>query len=244
MKEKKPEQINNKLDKSQTATVIVVILTAFVTTFTGSALNLSIPAISQEFNASAIIMNWIINGYVLAIAAFSVPFGRLADLTGRKRILVIGILIFSICSGGAGFAWSIQVLLVIRMLQGIGASMIFSTNMAVLISAFPPEKRGKVIGFSVASTYIGLSAGPVLGGVLNHYLGWRSIFILTFIIGVVSFFLAAKKLPRVEAKMENGGWDILGNIVYIIMIIAIMYGLSSFSTESYGKYLIIGGTGM
>ncbi|MGI6731534.1 MAG: MFS transporter [Anaerovoracaceae bacterium] len=241
MKEKKPEQINNKLDKSQTATVIVVILTAFVTTFTGSALNLSIPAISQEFNASAIIMNWIINGYVLAIAAFSVPFGRLADLTGRKRILVIGILIFSICSGGAGFAWSIQVLLVIRMLQGIGASMIFSTNMAVLISAFPPEKRGKVIGFSVASTYIGLSAGPVLGGVLNHYLGWRSIFILTFIIGVVSFFLAAKKLPRVEAKMENGGWDILGNIVYIIMIIAIMYGLSSFSTESYGKYLIIGG---
>ena len=241
MKKKAQEGNISKLDKTQKATIIVVILTAFITTFTGSALNLSIPSISQEFSASAIIINWIINGYILAVAAFSVPFGRLADLTGRKRILVIGLLIFSLCSGGAVFSWSIQALLITRMLQGIGASMIFSTNMAVLISAFPPEKRGKVIGFSIASTYIGLSAGPVIGGMLNHYLGWRSIFIMTCIISIVSFFIAARKLPKTKAEVEEGGWDILGNVVYIAMIIAIMYGLSTFSTESYGKYLIIGG---
>ncbi len=225
----------------QLSTMLVVIITAFITTFTGSALNLSIPSMGEEFHVGAAAVGWIITGYILAAAVLAVPFGRLADLTGRKRILVIGIFIFALCSGGSAFVRSMEMLLFLRALQGLGGAMIFSTNIAVLISAFPPEKRGKVLGYSVASTYIGLSAGPVVGGIMNHYLGWRSIFVLTFVISAVVFAIAAKKLP--EGKPDNHGqtMDFLGNILYISMLTLIMFGLSTVSTIPYAKYLIAGG---
>ncbi len=225
----------------QLSTIMVVVITAFITTFTGSALNLSIPSMGSEFHASATAVGWIITGYILAAAVLSVPFGRLADLTGRKRILVIGILIFALCSGGAAFAQSMALLLLLRVVQGIGAAMIFSTNMAVLISAFSPEKRGKVLGYSIASTYIGLSAGPVVGGALNHYLGWRSIFVLTFVISAAVFVIAAKKLPENKVEKHGQGMDFLGNILYVLMLTLIMFGLSTVSSLSYAKYLIIAG---
>ncbi len=226
---------------TQLPTILVVIITAFITTFTGSALNLSIPSIGSEFHTSATMVGWIVTGYILAAAVLSVPFGRLADLTGRKRILVTGILIFALCSGGAAFAQSMLMILILRVIQGLGAAMIFSTNTAVLISAFSPERRGKVLGYSIASTYIGLSAGPVVGGFLNHYLGWRSIFILTFVIGTIIFIIAAKKLPVDQVQKNGQGMDVLGNILYIFMITLIMFGLSSISTLNYAKYLIIAG---
>jgi EmrB/QacA subfamily drug resistance transporter len=237
-------EVKNDADKTksiQLSTILVVVITAFITTFTGSALNLSIPSMGSEFHASATAVGWIITGYILAAAVLSVPFGRLADLTGRKRILVIGILIFTLCSGGGAFVQSMAILLLLRVVQGIGAAMIFSTNTAVLISAFSPEKRGKVLGYSIASTYIGLSAGPVVGGILNHYLGWRSIFVLTFVISAAVFFIAAKKLPVSKVESQGQSMDLLGNVLYVLMITLFMFGLSTVSSLSYAKYLIIAG---
>ena len=232
---------HNSVKNMQLPTIIVVIITAFITTFTGSALNLSIPAIGSEYHAGAAMVGWIVNGYILAAAVLSVPFGRLADMSSRKRILVIGILIFALCSGGAAFAKSMVMLLTLRVIQGIGAAMIFSTNTAVLISAFSPEKRGKVLGYSIASTYIGLSAGPVVGGFLNHYLGWRSIFILTFTVSIIVFAIAVKKLPVSNVQRDERGMDILGNILYVFMITFIMFGLSSISSLEYAKYITLFG---
>lgn len=231
-----------KLTKEQKSTITVVIITSLITTFTASALNLSIPAIGEEFKAGASSIGWIINGFILASAAMSVPFGRIADLTGRKRILVTGILIFSLCCGGIILTGSMELFIALRIAQGIGAAMIFATNQAVLISAFPPQKRGKVLGYSIASTYTGLSAGPVVGGFLNHYLGWRSIFILTFIISVIVFVIAAKKLPA-SYTAGNGGQstDMTGIILYVGTIVSIMYGLSAYSTTDFAKYLIPAG---
>lgn len=221
-------------------TIIVVVITAFITTFTGSALNLSIPDIGEEFSVSAGFVGWLITGYTLAVAAFSVPFGRLADITCRKTILVVGIGIFVACCIVSVFSVSMVMLMAVRILQGIGASMIFSTNTAVLISAFPGNMRGKVIGYSIASTYVGLSAGPVVGGFLNHALGWRAIFIVTGIIGLISFVAAFWKLPgdgktpgNTEGKGQNTSetgkshaFDLGGNILYVVFIVLLMYGLS------------------
>lgn len=232
---------DKRRSRIQLSTILVVIITAFITTFTGSALNLSIPSIGTEFHASATSVGWIVTGYILAAAVLSVPFGRLADLTGRKRILVTGILVFALCSGGSVFAGSMTMLLLLRVVQGIGAAMIFSTNMAVLISVFSPEKRGKVLGYSIASTYIGLSAGPVVGGMLNHYLGWRSIFLLTFAVSAAVFFIAVKKLPGTKAERSGQSMDVPGNILYVLMLTLIMFGLSSVSTLAYAKSLIIAG---
>lgn len=109
--------------------------------------------------------------------------------------------------------------------------MVFSTNTAVLISAFPGKDRGKVLGYSIASTYVGLSAGPVIGGFLNHNLGWRSIFALTALIGIVVLIIAWSKLPKDDCSHDKANYDVLGNILYIGMIVLTMYGLSEFSMK-------------
>lgn len=193
-----------KMTTEQKVVVIVVIITAFVTTFTGSALNLSIPDIGEEFGVSANFVGWLVTGYTLAVAAFSVPIGRLADITCRKTVLVTGLIIFVACCIAAVFSMSMAMLLFVRIVQGIGAAMIFSTNTAILIGAFPGNMRGRVLGYSLASTYVGLSAGPVAGGFLNHNLGWKSIFILTGVLGALAFFIALFKLPK-ERESDQAG---------------------------------------
>jgi EmrB/QacA subfamily drug resistance transporter len=221
-------------------TLLVAIFSAFVTTFSGSALNLSIPAIDNEFSAGATAIGWIISGYILAAAAMSVPIGRLADLTGRERILKAGIIAFSVCSGATCFAGSMEILLLLRILQGISGAMIFSTNQAVLISRFSREKHGKVLGYFIGATYTGLTAGPVLGGILNHLFGWRSIFLVTFIIGVITFALAKMVLPSSSDSLRGTvkEMDLIGSLLFIITIFSMMYGLSAYSTEAFAKYLI------
>ena len=210
----------------QRAIITVVIITAFITTFTGSALNLSVPDIGDQFGVSAGTVGWLITGYTLAVAAFSVPLGRLADITCRKTVLVAGIVIFVVCCAAAVFSVSMVMLLAVRIIQGIGASMIFSTNTAVLISAFPGERRGRVLGYSLASTYVGLSAGTVIGGFLNYNFGWKSIFMLTGLLGAIAFFAAIFKLPGEKSENRGKSPDMSGNILYVIFIVMMMYGLS------------------
>lgn len=228
--------------KGQKVTVLVAVITSFVTTFTSSALNLSVPDIGAEFHVSAVLIGWIVTGFILTSAAFSVPFGRLADLTGRKRILIGGIGLFSFCSLGCAFSWSFSGLMIFRLLQGLGAAMIFSTNIAMLVNAFLPEERGKVIGMSTAATYIGLSTGPVLGGILNHQLGWHSIFIVTAAIGFIVFFIAAKMLPEDQRKEIVGrpeNRDLAGNVLYVLTLILVLYGFSSVSEGLYAYLCVL-----
>lgn len=227
-------------DNIQKITLSVAVITAFVTTFTGSALNLSIPDISSEYNVSAASVGWLITGYTLSVAAFSVPFGRLADITERKKILVVGIAVFSVCCVAALFSVSVYMLMAVRIIQGIGAAMIFSTNTAILISSFPEKTRGKAIGYSLASTYTGLSSGPVIGGILNQHFGWRAIFILTGILSVLSFCIALRKLHKKTDDKEKNfivkkKFDIKGNILYISAIVLFMWGLSEAVSSMTGR---------
>jgi MFS family permease len=228
------------------ATIIVTISTSFLTTFTGSSVNLAVPAISEQFHSSAAMIGWIITGYMLTSTSFSVPFGRIADLTGRKRVLVTGILVFSLFSGLCALAWSVESMAALRIAQGVGGALIFSTNIAILVDAFPPEMRGKVLGYSVAATYTGLSAGPVLGGLLNHYFGWHSIFTVTAALGFAVFILALINLPSVkpaavESQVARGHYDVPGMCLYISMLLLLMYGFSALTEIFIAKFLIPAG---
>jgi len=234
--------MNRIKSKSQRkVTLIVVVVTAFITTFTGSALNLSVPDIGRQFGVDADTVSWLITGYTLAVAAFSVPAGRLADITRRKTVLAAGLVIFTACCAAAVFSISAFMLLAARIIQGIGAAMIFSTNTAVLISAYPDAKRGRVLGYSLASTYIGMSAGPVIGGFMNYNFGWRSIFILTGVLGLAAFAAAAFGLPKDASKGVLRDMDVKGNLLYITAIVPLMYGLSEIAKGMWAIVLAVFG---
>ena len=217
-------------------TILVCVITSFITTFMGSALNLSIPSLEEEFKVGAQTVGWVVTIYMLTCSALAVPFGRLADRVERRSVLRTGILIFSISSLTAVLSKKMWMLLAFRLMQGIGASMIFSTNIAILVGAFDEEHRGRVLGYSTCATYAGLSAGPVLGGVLNQNFGWRAIFIATAIVSAAAFYGAFFKLPKGEKKSgilslsSKAHLDYAGNILFVVSIVLTMYGLSSLNS--------------
>lgn len=225
----------------QTYILWVMLVVSFTITFASSSINLALPDIALEFNSKATLLGWTITGYTLANAVFAVPFGRIADLTGRRRIFLIGVLILTIVSIACIFAWSVQALIILRIIQGVGAAMVFCTNQAILISTFPPEKRGKILGYSTASIYTGLSTGPIIGGLMNHYWGWKSIFIFISVITVTILIIAIKKLPKLESPSQEGSFDKAGNILYVLMISCIMYGFSTFTESLWSKLLLAAG---
>ncbi|NLK00174.1 MAG: MFS transporter [Clostridia bacterium] len=214
---------------------------AFLTPFMGSSINLAIPSIGDDFHASAYLLSWVVTSYLLASAVFLVPAGRLADLIGRKKIFVTGIAVFSVFSLFCGLAGTIEIFIFYRILQGIGSSMIFGTSMAILTSVFSPQERGRVLGINVAAVYTGLSVGPVLGGFLNHRLGWQSIFYLNFALGVFVFFLILFRLKGEWMGAEGESFDVLGSFLYTLGLLGFMYGLSSITSTDSGKFLLLAG---
>lgn len=230
-----------KHSEIQKSTIFVAVITSFITSFIGSATNLSIPDMSADFQVGAAAIGWIVTAYMLPVAALAVPFGRIADIIGRKKIIVLGIIIFTIGSYASGASFSFQMMIATRVIQAVGAAMIFATNHAILISEFPGSERGRVLGYALAATYTGLSAGPVLGGIINYSLGWRTIFFLTGTAGIIVLFEAIRRLPDRKSTLEKAGFDKAGNFLYVMMILLTIYGLNKFSESRSALLLVAAG---
>ena len=212
--------------KAQLSASIVAGLAAFLAPFMGASVNIALPSIGREFKADAVQLGWVATAYILAAAVFLVPFGKLADIHGRKKIFLVGIFVYTAASLLCALADSTWALIGFRVLQGAGAALIFGTSVAILTSVFPPGQRGKALGINTASTYLGLSLGPVLGGLLTQEFGWRSIFLVNLPLGliIIAFVLAMLKGEWAEAKGER--FDLFGAAFYGLTLIGIMLGFS------------------
>jgi EmrB/QacA subfamily drug resistance transporter len=207
----------------------------------GSSINIALPQIGEYYSMNAIMLGWVATSYLLAAAVFLVPFGKLADIAGRKKIYTIGIIIYTISSLLCAISFSSVSLIVFRVIQGIGSAMIFSTGMAILTSVYPPKERGKAFGISVAATYLGLSLGPFLGGFMTQQLGWRSIFWLNVPVGAFLVFLVLTLLKGEWAEAKGEKFDFLGAAVLSISLVALMLGMSQLPSIN-GVILMFSGT--
>ncbi|MGB9893533.1 MAG: MFS transporter [Candidatus Saccharicenans sp.] len=215
-------------DRTRKFILIASTLASFLTPFIGAALNLALPDIAKAFNLSSITLGWTVTSYLLTTAVFLLPMGKLADLIGRKRIFIIGLVTFLLGSLLSGLSFSGLSLIAFRLVQGLGGAMIFATSVALLTSAFPPEKRGYVLGLNTAAVYTGLSLGPVAGGFLVQQLGWRSIFWVTMVIGLLALVLVSRAFeddaqPRPQAREK---FDWLGTALYASGLVSFMLGFS------------------
>ena len=226
-------------EQSQKRAVLTVsVITSFLTAFLGSSVNVALPSIEKEFHITAVSLAWISSSYLLATAAFLLPLGRLSDLIGRKKTFQIGLIIFSFFSFFCGFAPNVQILIILRILQGLGAAMIFSTSNAIITSVFPQGERGRAMGLAVTGVYLGLTLGPLLGGIITHNAGWRTIFYLNLPVGIFLSYLTYTKLPGEWAEAKGEKFDLLGSLLYAIGLVLLMVGFSKIQTH-YGKIFSI-----
>jgi EmrB/QacA subfamily drug resistance transporter len=220
--------------------LLVATLASFLTPFMTSAVIIALPSIGKEFSLNAILLSWVPTSYILAAAIFLVPFGRLADIYGRKRIFTYGIFIYTVSSFFTAISNSATALIFSRILQGIGSAMIFSTAVAIVTSVFPIGERGRVLGINVAAVYLGLSVGPFLGGFLTQQLGWRSIFIANLLLGLIIIFFLYWKLKGEWAEAKGEKFDLVGSLIYSLAIISIMYGFSLLPSFRGGVLILFG----
>jgi len=211
---------------SKFSVLAVCSLGAVLTQIMGSAINIAMPDIQAEFHMRAVTLAWIQTSFLLATAVCMLPAGRLADIFGRKKIYMTGMIVYTIASAACALSFSGGALIVFRILQGLGSALIFATGMAMLTSAFQPGERGRAIGMAVASAYIGLAVGPVIGGVLTQQFGWRSVF---WSVTVLSIFCVVLMVIKIKTEwIEAGGeaFDIGGSLIYAVALVMLMLGLN------------------
>jgi len=222
------------------ATLVVTSFAAFVTPFIGSATNIALPAIGKEFSANAVMLSWVATSFLLSAAVFLAPFGRLADILGRKKIFNWGLIVFTVSSFLCAFSPSIEILILWRIVQGFGGALIFGTAMAIITSVFPREKRGGALGIVVASVYTGLTLGPFIGGFLTKEWGWETIFLFTVPLGLISIILSFIYFKEEWADAKGEKFDWKGSLIYGLAIISLMYGFGELP-EMHGILYTIGG---
>jgi EmrB/QacA subfamily drug resistance transporter len=225
-------------NKKQLYILLVTTISSFLTPFMGSAVNVALPAIARELSMTALSLGWVATSFILAAAITLIPLGRLADIYGRRRFYIYGALIFTVASSFCICSPSQFFLIAARAVQGIGGAMIFSTGTAMLISAYPLEERGKIIGINTAAVYIGLTIGPFIGGLLTQHLGWRYIFLFTAILGLIIILTVTTVIKEDKQESNNEGFDFTGSLFYGISLFAIMYGFSRLPSLNAG--LLIG----
>jgi MFS family permease len=233
-------QDEKELKSQKQAVLMVSACAAFLVPFLTSAINLALPAIGKELRINAISLSWVVSSSLLATAIFLLPFGKLGDIIGRKKIFSLGIILFTIATLLIVFTHSFASLIVFRTIQGFSSAMIFGTSLAILTSVFPAGERGRAMGIQVTATYLGLSLGPVIGGLLTHSFGWRSIFVFLFLIGLISIYLVFTKMKSEWADAKGEKFDWKGSVIYGVSLFAFMFGFSKLPTATGWIFLASG----
>jgi len=228
------------------AVLIGVCVSSFITPFAASSVNVALPSIAKEFGIDAVTLGWISTAYLLATATLLLPFGRLADLRGRTGMFACGSTVFVISTTLAAISTSAPMLIAVRVLQGIGGAMVGGTGTAILVSAYPPTERGKVLGISVATVYTGLSAGPFVGGFLTEQLGWRAVYFSVVLLGLIGLGLAVVIWRTVPETLDASGekFDVLGGIIYSLTVLAVMYGFTLLPGWDGVWLILVGAVGL
>ncbi|AFC99766.1 Major Facilitator Superfamily [Methanocella conradii HZ254] len=225
--------------------LLITCMTAFITPFLGSSVNIALPSINADFMVpDEALLNWVALGFLLSAAIFVVPFGRIADIIGRKTIFITGLSIVVISSILCSMSSSIHMLILSRAVEGFGSALIFGTSVAILTAAYPMKERGKALGINVALTYLGLSAGPVLGGFITHNIGWRYIYGGMAAYASLVALLALLVLKENERCAENAPFDAVGTALYGAMLFTFMMGLSMVPTIWGGLIIALSLAGM
>jgi EmrB/QacA subfamily drug resistance transporter len=204
---------------------IVFVFGLFMDLLDMTIVNVAIPELARELNATTTEVQWVVTGYLLSLAVFIPVSGWLGDRFGTKRIFMTALFMFTAASLACGLAWSIEALIAFRVLQGVGGGMLTPVGTAMLFRAFPPHERAKGAAILMIPMVVAPASGPVLGGYLVEYHDWRWIFLINIPVGVLGFLFAGLFLKE-ERQPNPGRLDLPGMVLAAAGLAALMYGLA------------------
>ncbi|CCK81760.1 MFS transporter [Desulfobacula toluolica] len=208
----------------------LVATSIFMSTLDSSIVNVALPYMMQDLQTDIQTIQWVVLIYLVTVSALLLTFGRLSDIKGRKPVYVMGFTIFVVGSFFCGMAQTPLFLIVARILQGVGASMLMACSPALIVDAFPVQERGKALGMIGAVVAAGLTTGPVAGGMILEYLSWPFIFYINIPIGIVAAIGGIFVLNDVKgAQASREPMDKTGSLLLIIMLSSLIVFMTQLS---------------
>lgn len=199
-------------------------------TIDGSIVNISLNTLVNVFSSTLSAVEWVVLSYLLTITCLLLTMGRLGDMFGKRRIYLIGFVVFTLSSALCGFSISIPMLIASRVLQAIGAAMMQAVGTALLVTAFPPEERGMVLGLNGSIVALGILLGPVLGGILLRQVGWQSIFFVNIPVGVIGMWLTVRSIKSDNVNTTSESFDYIGAGLMFLSLFGLLLGLTEAPT--------------
>ncbi len=204
----------------------------------GTVVNVALPALQANLNATIVDVQWVIEAYSLLLAALLLVGGSLGDHYGRRRIFLLGVAVFALASASCGFAFDIRQLIVARAVQGFGAALLVPGSLAIISSSFSESERGRAIGTWSGFSAITTAIGPLVGGWLIEHVSWRAVFFINIPIALLVILISVKFVPESSDK-ESAGLDWLGAIMGTVGLGALVYGLIESSRLGLGDRSVI-----
>ena len=219
-------------------TLAVVMTSVFMATLDSSAVNITLPTLAVELDATFDALQWVVLAYLLVITGLLLPFGRAADVLGRRRFFVAGLAIFVAGSLLSGMAVNVWMLVACRVLQGLGSAATQAIGAALVIDAFPENERGRAMGWVLSAVSAGLITGPLAGGVLVGTIGWRWIFYLNVPVGLISLALGLRSLPY-SAPVGPRRFDFPGAASLVAGVMLVLFGLNRVQVAGIAAPLVL-----
>ena len=218
--------------------LLAVAASTILATIDASIVNVAFPTLVDELDTSFNIIQWVALGYLLTIATLTMGMGRLGDVVGKKKLFVAGIAIFTLASGLCGLVPDVSWLIGFRVLQAIGSVLILALGAAILVEAFPPQERGKALGWIGTTVSLGIVSGPVLGGLLISSFSWRAIFFVNIPVGIVTTYLALRYVPNTKPH-RGQTFDVAGAVLMSIALFSLSLGLTLGQDAGFTSPLIL-----
>mgnify|MGYP002387856535 CR=1 FL=1 len=227
-------------------TLITVAVSAMMATMDASITNIAFPVLSRVFKADVSVVMWVSVAFVLVSTSSMLIIGKIGDMVGRKRIFLVGIVVFTLGLLACSLAGSIGQLIFFRTLQAVGAAMTISCGAAIVTEAFPANEVGKGLGSLGVSVSLGFIAGPVIGGPLLDFLDWRSIFYVRIPLGLAAFLMAILFLDKDQPRHGKLNLDLRGTLTSTAGIFLFVFGVSQMRDYGLGSFrvVLLAGTGL
>ena len=219
-------------------TLLVVCLSIFMLLLDITIVNVALPDIQRELGSSFEDLQWVVDAYALALAALLLASGSLADLLGRRRVFVVGLLLFVAASLLCGLSGSPTMLNVARGFQGIGGAMMFATSLALIAQEFQPHERGTAFGIWGATTGFAVAVGPLVGGALTDGLGWEWIFLVNVPIGLATAAITLVRVPESE-RDPAARIDWAGLVTFSAALFCLIFALIRGNDDGWGTPKIV-----
>jgi len=234
------KEIDKEKDKSRWTILIIVLMSTFMSALDGSIVNVALPKMAKALNVTTSSIQLVAISYLIVIAGTVLIFGRLGDMLGKAKMFKFGMGLFTFGSLLCGITSSFPVLIMARVVQAIGAAGTMANNQGIITEIFPPNERGKALGFLGTSVALGSLVGPGLGGLIVGAASWEFIFLINVPIGIIALFYAIKLLPK-GRKTVQGKMDGIGAILFMFTIVPLFVALSEGLNSGFTDPIILTG---